>query len=502
MRGWRLGVISILLILLILAVSACGNTQNQNLQQQISVLRGNLIIKANGSGRVNFEADAEVNFGTGGKIAKLYVKEGDLVAKGTILAQLETDNLELALSQAKVAAAQAQKAVSQAEIGVTQTEIALTQAQVGLTQAQSALTGAQFNLDRIHAVGDLKDEIMKLQMLINATEVNRKQASATGNTAEYKYLNTYLIELNTELDKRNSDLQKLLAKDEYTNVAPYEIMIYDPFQQTYNLGGQTYDRLIVEDIQLKQQQVTLAQKGVESAQQNIGLANQNIDVSKQTVEQTKLTVDQANKAVVVAEKQIKDASIYAPIDGYIVDLNVREGDVVSGTGLGTNKLVYILNTSRIHISAQIDEIDIASVKEGQHVIIHLDSAPDVTYDGTVRTVSLVPMVNVQNAGVVVYEVKTDFTNPLPASIKLGMSATVDIVTNQRANVLLIPSRVIKEDADGNPVVDVLVNGKTETRKIQLGLTNGIDTEILGGLSENDILIYTRTAASSLGMFGQ
>ena len=189
---------------------------------------------------------------------------------------------------------------------------------------------------------------------------------------------------------------------------------------TYEFDGQEYDRLVVEDVRLKQQQVTIAEKGVEAAQQNIDqanqnikLANQNIELSKQAVEQAKLTVEQANKALEVGEKQIKDASIYAPIDGNIVDLNVREGDVVSGTGLGVNKLIYIMDTSRIHISAQIDEIDIPSVAEGQKVIIHLDSAPQINYDGIVRTVSLLPLVNVQNAGVVVYEVKIDFVNPPP-----------------------------------------------------------------------------------------
>ena len=111
--------------------------------------------------------------------------------------------------------------------------------------------------------------------------------------------------------------------------------------------------------------------------------------------------------------------------------------------------------------------------------------------------------NVQNAGVVVYEVRIDFTTPPPPSVKLGMSATVDIVTTQRQNVLLIPSRVIKiDDQNNSTVVRSWSTTRGETRIIKLGLTDGVNTEVPGGLTENDILVITRAATESLGMFGQ
>ena len=469
MRFCRLIVIPSLLLLLLLMVTACNpfsNKQNQNQQQKIPVVRGDLIVKANGSGKVNFENDAEVSFGTGGRIAKIYIKKGDWVKKGDLIAQMETENLDLALDQAKLNVAQLELTLKES----------LKQSAFQIAQAESSLTVAQFNLDRTEAVRDIKDEITKLENQIEISKTLLKERTAINSNDSVSF---YLSQINTaelQLLKKQKKLSDLLTGPEMAGTA------------TYEFDGQEYDRLVVEDVRLKQQQVELAKKA--------------LDQIDQTNETTHLSLAHAKQAVVVAEKQIRDATIYSPIEGKIIDLNVRIGDVISSTGLNMSKLVYIIDTSSIHIDSQIDEIDIPSVSEGQKVIISLDSAPNTKYEGIVNSISLQPVANIQNAGVVVYEVKIDFVKPPPASVKLGMSATVDIVTDQRTNVLLIPSRTIKDDAEGNSVVDVLVNDKIESREIQIGITDGVNTEVLKGLTETDMLVIIRATTNSLGLFGQ
>jgi HlyD family secretion protein len=460
--------------LLVLTFTACSSGGNQNPQQQTEVIRGNLVIKANGSGKVNFENDANVDFGTGGKIAKLYVKEGDLVKKGDLIAQLETQDLELALSQAKLSAAQI--------------ELTIKQTSTQIDQAEANIQAAQFNLDRIDAVGDINQKIINTQAAITTAKENLKFARATSNESSISYLMERLKELDNELAIENNDLVKLLGKDEYSGVAPYEVMTYDPYTQNYYLDGESYSQLVVADIQMKQQQVDLAKKSLEQI-------NQNLEVNQ-------LSLENARKAVAFAEKQLKDASISAPIDGKIMELNVHEGDIVSSTLQIYKTLAYIIDPGSIHIDANIDEIDIPSVSVGQKVIISLDSAPDTELEGIVRDISLQPAVNTQNAGVVVYEVKIDFSGQIPAAVKLGMSATVDIITDQRSNVLLIPSRAIKEDEAGRQVVELIINETSQSQIIQTGITDGLNTEVLSGLKEGDIISTSRTTSTGLGIFGQ
>ena len=69
-----------------------------------------------------------------------------------------------------------------------------------------------------------------------------------------------------------------------------------------------------------------------------------------------------------------------------------------------------------------------------------------------------------------------------------MSATADIVINERSDVLLVPNNAITLDNQGNSVVTVMVNELTQERKVVIGISNGSHTEILGGLNEGDVVV--------------
>jgi HlyD family secretion protein len=456
MRGWKFLSIAVILVLVIVAASACSSNSSGIQQQQVAVTKGDLIIKVNGSGKVVVDIDAEPYF-PGGKVSQLFVKEGDPVSKGMVLAKLETDALELALSQAQVGQAQAQAG--------------LTQVQSAQIQAEIALAAAQFNLDRTKAVSDILDEITQAQMDVAVAQALDDEAHIYSDSDRISFWGPRILELKITLAEKQQKLVDLLSKDEFTGEFLY-------------LQGQKYDRLAVEDARIKQLQVTSAQLSVQQALQNI--------------DQARKTANQAAKAVALAQKQLNDATIISPINGTAVTINAKEGEIaLSSSG---SVPMYVADLSTLRINAQIDEIDIASVKIGQKVNIKLDSSPNTQYEGKVISVSLAPVANPQNSGVVVYEVEVGFVTP-PPEVKLGMSATVDIISIERLDTLIIPSRAVKTDSQGKIVIDVMVNQKIETRQIQTGVSDGINTEVISGLNSGEIVIVTR-AASPSGMFGQ
>jgi HlyD family secretion protein len=163
--------------------------------------------------------------------------------------------------------------------------------------------------------------------------------------------------------------------------------------------------------------------------------------------------------------------------------------------------IYIIDTNSMQVTAQIDEIDIPAIRLGQKADIKLDSAPNTEYEGSVKSISMAPITNPQNSGVIVYEVKVVFNTPPPPDVKLGMSTTVDIITDERKGVLIVPDRAIHEDDQGNPVVNIMKNEKIETRQVKVGISDGIYTEITEGINAGDIVIITRSN-TSFGMFGQ
>jgi HlyD family secretion protein len=457
MRGWKFLSIAVFLVLVIATASACSSSSSGIQQQQVAVTKGDLIIKVNGSGKVVVDIDAEPYF-PGGKVSQLFVKEGDPVSKGMVLAKLETDALELALSQAQV--------------GLAQAQVGLTQVQSAQTQAEIALAAAQFNLDRTKAVSDIMDEITQAQMDVAIAQALDDEAHIYSNSDRLSFWGPRILELKITLAEKQQKLVDLLSKEEFTGEFLY-------------LQGQKYDRLAVEDARIKQLQVTSAQLSVQQALQNI--------------EQARKTSDQAAKAVALAQKQLNDATITSPINGTAITINAKEGEIALSPSVSVP--MYLADLSTLRVNAQIDEIDIASVKIGQKVNLKLDSAPDTLYEGKVISVSLAPVANPQNSGVVVYEVEIGFATPPPTEVKLGMSATVDIISIERLGALIVPSRAVKTDTQGKTVIDVMVNQKIETRQIQTGVSDGINTELISGLNTGDIVIVTR-AASPSGMFGQ
>jgi macrolide-specific efflux system membrane fusion protein len=72
-----------------------------------------------------------------------------------------------------------------------------------------------------------------------------------------------------------------------------------------------------------------------------------------------------------------------------------------------------------------------------------------------------------------------------------MSASADIILDQRSSVLLIPNRALDEDEAGNTIVHVVIDEEPQERSVTIGVSDGFDTEILSGLTEGEMVIETR-----------
>jgi multidrug efflux pump subunit AcrA (membrane-fusion protein) len=91
-------------------------------------------------------------------------------------------------------------------------------------------------------------------------------------------------------------------------------------------------------------------------------------------------------------------------------------------------------------------------------------------------------------GVIVYEVKIGLDAVHELGLKVGMSASADIVIDERTNVLVVPSRAVGSDNQGNALVKVMVNGQIEERRVVRGISDGFQTEIVDGLEEGERVV--------------
>jgi len=451
-KVWQ--VISVLLLFLVLVGSAAcnpfgGGNEEEVSQQRVEVVRGDLMVSISGSGNVEVANEAELTFGVSGKIEKIRVKEGDRVSKSDVLAKLDTGALELALTQAQLGE-------TQAEVGITQAQAGLITVEVGVTQAKLSLETAKYNLDRMEDVAEVKDDITDAEYEVKIAEMRLKEANylgEDGGTAT-QYWRTELLAAQLKLAEAQADLAELLAEDEYASLV--------------------VDEVIIKQLQVEsaRQALEQAQQAREQAQQTLKLAHQSLAVAQQSLEQT--------------QKQLDEAIITAPFDGIIAGVSADEGDTVSTITI----IVHLIDLTSVELKVEVDEIDIPGVKPGQKAILEVDALPTLLLEGEVTFVSHLAK---EEGGVVLYKAKISFGVPEDSGIKAGMSATADIVIDERSNVLLVPSRAVNQDSRGNSVVKVMVNEEFEERPVVIGISDGFQTEIVEGLQEGDAVVLETRA---------
>lgn len=207
--------------------------------------------------------------------------------------------------------------------------------------------------------------------------------------------------------------------------------------------------------------------------------------------------------------EILSADLYAQIElrkdleQDLIDLNedlqelmvyAGTGGVVSGLMLNTDQIVQagaplftIESNETVKLDVEIDEIDIVNIVLGQEASVDFDALPDKTYVATV--------VKINPIGVSVNNV-TNFTITLEieqaSEILLGMSADVEIVSQSVTDVLIIPIEAIQIIGGEKYVVfeqdvDEELEFTLATHKIVTGITDGVNIEVLQGLSEGDMI---------------
>jgi multidrug resistance efflux pump len=325
-----------------------------------------------GSGTVAVSTDARLNFDTGGKIAKVAVREGERVTKGTLLTKLDTTSLEATLAQARVA---------------------VDQARLAQTQAQAALAAAQFTLDKTKAVSDIKDVIANLEWQLKISQTSLAEAQNAADYNEAGYWSKMVESTRTDLARKNKDLSDLLGKADYSGIITYDVM------------GQAYDKLTVQDMKMKQLQV---------------------DSAQQTIDKSQAAIDQAQKNLNLAQQQLSNATITAPFDGIVATLDVKEGDVVPAPTQASKPIVYFIDPTSMQIDVGVNELDLPLVKLGQKAVVRVDAFPGIKLDGKVTAISPMPVVQ---GGVVNYPVTVEFTVPQNIEIKVGMDASGAITTD-------------------------------------------------------------------------
>ena len=193
----------------------------------------------------------------------------------------------------------------------------------------------------------------------------------------------------------------------------------------------------------------------------------------------------AQAKIDAAQATLNNARILSPFDGTVTQAGPLPGDQVSAGDLAFR----VDDLSNLLVDVQVSEVDINNVAVNQDVTLTLDAIAGQTYHGQVIEVSQAGDVS---SGTVNFTVTAQLTDA-DSQVKPGMTAAVNIVTNQVNDQLLVPNRAVRL-VDSNRVVYVLRNGQPQQVQITLGPSSDTMSVVEGGdLKEGDLIVLNPPA---------
>ncbi len=185
---------------------------------------------------------------------------------------------------------------------------------------------------------------------------------------------------------------------------------------------------------------------------------------------------QGTETIKYWEDVYKPTPLLSPIDGEVIVSKDYPGQIIT-----TADVVVVLSDHLI-VQAQVDETDIGKIKLGQEVTLSLDAYPQIKVNGKVNRIYYESLI-VNN--VTIYQVDI-LPDKVPAIFRSGMSATVNIVEKAKDNVLTLPAAAVKRNKESTYVlISKGVNEKPEEHKIEVGISDDKNVEIISGLASND-----------------
>ena len=280
------------------------------------------------------------------------------------------------------------------------------------------------------------------------------------------------------------------------------------------------------------EQGTISESEYESASSNYRVARADVDAARETVQSAEFSVKSAAASLEEAEENLRRTTIYSPMSGTVSRLNVEQGERVVGTAqMAGTEMMRIANLNHMEVMVEVNENDIVRVSNNDTAVIEVDAYLGEEFMGVVTeiansaNVANIAADQVTNFDVKILILPESYHHLMPENpdgrfpFLPGMSATVDIRTNTKQDILTVPIQAVTTRSDSvmlahagangnnvapqdaeevtgagrrtgvNEVVFVLAEDNTvQLRRVSTGIQDNNFIEITGGLQEGDRVV--------------
>ncbi len=196
-----------------------------------------------------------------------------------------------------------------------------------------------------------------------------------------------------------------------------------------------------------------------------------------------------------AEIQLSKTIVKSPIDGEVIAVYKEEGEnvIVGRINIEGSVVMVVADMSKMVVSCYADEAEIPKIKPGQPAKIKVDAYPDIVFKGKVKKIVAMPASSSIQTQTSSYPVEVEIEkNKKGIKLLPGMSATCEIITGRKKNVITVPLTAVgKKEKQGKKSQDfvfVYKNGKAEMRTVKLGIKGEHRVEVVKGLKEGEEII--------------
>ncbi len=528
--------------IILIAIVALGGfyffSKNGNGEQEYFIVeRGNLVQELFETGSIEKGEDVSVSFKESGRMESVYVKEGQKIKRGDVVAVIDKRDLNISLREAEAALSSLQAVLDGVlnpikkedvdfyEARVSSAKTALKVAEDGLREQEKISKEEQRTAHQntptllgsvYQKIKDIEIDIVRIardyfsSMVTAETTSGRRSRDiikrSTLKIEEYKNLalrsdvgfdekNSALKEVEIELKVIMKEIDNLISvaesnfyKDQFLKV---DVDLLRLYRSTINgiLGEVVIHTGSLSAISVKiNADLTRTEGGVASAKSALseterGLLQIKADPRLSDVKAREADIKQARARIELLKNRIADTTLVSPVSGVVSKVLARGGEVV----LGGSPVIIVSPEEEMQIAIEVYEGDIAKVKVGDKVSAKFVAFPNEEFEGEVVFIN--PTGKIID-GVIYFSIKIILDN-YPVNTLSQMTVDVTIKTAEKNDVLLIPERVAYK-RDGKEFVQIALDEEVREVEIITGLRGeGRIIEVISGLEEGDRLLLER-----------
>lgn len=414
------------------------------------------------TGDVTAGEDTTVGAKTPGRIAAVYVKDGDTVAAGQLLATLDQTQARAQLAQAMAQVSTARAAVSSALAQARQARSSLTQArrnattrpqqsEAGVRQAQAQLSSARAQLEKARN-GARPEERRQAQASLEAARTNLMTQEAEMARIE-KLVKEGAVAAN-RLDQQRA--ATATARSQFQNATEALNVITN--------GTRSEDVAVAEAAVRTAEQAVANAKATQELdpllQDQVAAAQAQVDAVRAQGQSARAQLESAQAQVQIAQQALSDTEIRAPFSGKISGRPEQVG-TIAGT---QTAIARIVGGQGVYFTGQLPSSDVVRVQPGMTVTVTVASVPNRSFQGTVAAVSP------QGSGVArLFDVRIAL--PSDPAIRPGMFASGEIALRKVEDATVVKEMAVVTEGKDHYVF-VAEGDKAKRIKVDLGLIQG------------------------------